>query len=102
MKIYVPKENFKTLTTYNLLALTAGSYKVNENSTFLTIDKIYVLDGFKFTLQVVNALSTAASGKLTVEMYVQGYLSSKGVFDLPKVQPVYLYATAVSSSRFVG
>jgi hypothetical protein len=47
-------------------------------------------------------LNTGASGKILAEMYVQGYLSSKGEFDLPKITPVYIFATVSSSNRFVG
>jgi hypothetical protein len=80
---------------------TNGSYKITENSTFFLIDKIFSLPN-TFSIELSNALNTGASGKIIAEMYVQGYLSSRGEFDLPKITPVYLYATASSSNRFVG
>lgn len=35
-------------------------------------------------------------------MYVQGYLSSLGMFNLPKITPINLYTTVSSLNRYVG
>lgn len=35
-------------------------------------------------------------------MYWQGFLSSKGIYNLPSIVPVYLYTSVISSNRFVG
>ena len=101
LKMFIPKENFKTFNSLNGLSSTNGSYKISENSTHFILEKIYSLSS-TFTVELANALSTSASGTILAEMYVQGYLSSRGQIDLPKITPVYLYAAASSSNRYVG
>ena len=78
-----------------------GSYNVTDNGTYFLLEKIYAIDS-TFTLKLTNALNTNAGSKIAIEMYVQGYLSSTGTFNLPKITPVYLYASVSSSNRYVG
>lgn len=100
LRLFVPKSNFKSLLSFNEVSLSGLSQV--ENSTYFVIDKIYSLPDSAFALQLLNAHSTDANGKLLVEMYVQGYLSSTGLIDLPSIQPAYLHSTVSSSNRFVG
>jgi len=81
--------------------LTLGSYNVTENVTYFLLEKIYMMDS-TFTIKLTNALNTGAASKIAIEMYVQGYLSSTGIFSLPKITPVYLYVAVSSSNRYVG
>ena len=74
---------------------------MTENGTHFLLEKIFSMDS-TFTIKLTNALNTNASSKIAIEMYVQGYLSSTGTFSLPKITPVYLYATVSSSNRYVG
>lgn len=102
LRIYIPKENFNTFNNlFSGVNLTLSIYNLSENATHFLLTKIYSLDP-TFTLKLSNALNTSAVSKLGIEMYVQGYLSSSGSFALPKITPVYLYATASSSDRYVG
>lgn len=63
LKLYIPKENFRSFSTFNGLSSTNGSYKMTENSTFFILDKIFTLPS-TFTIELSNALNTGASGKI--------------------------------------
>jgi hypothetical protein len=101
LKLYVPKENYKSFSSLNNANSTSGVYTMTENATHFLIQKIYSTSAI-ISLQLANALNTSVASKIAAEMYVQGYLSSKGLFSLPSIQPVYLYATVSSSNRYIG
>jgi hypothetical protein len=66
------------------------------------ISKIYSLNQYTMLFSLTNSYSTTANSSLIVETYIQGYLSAKGSFLLPNIQPIYIGATLTSINRFVG
>ncbi len=80
---------------------SSGNYNISENGTHFLIDRIYSMES-GLSLWLSNALNTSAGSQLVIEMFVQGYLSSKGMFKLPSILPVSLSASVSSSNRYVG